>query len=216
MRKLKWLLLAISLVGCANNEPGHVSKFHDDGRAKPSVAFVPIIDNSGEDFAWNLSDELTHAVYSRIVKRGNFCVSSMTESKKSLGKTDPFSDNVQWVKSAFKDQEFVIFTELVEHNIHEKEGKRSFFDKITPSCRLEMTVRLRVIDNRTDSPEIILQELIHQTHMIPHQGAVTDQASDKWKQKTYSVSPLGFSHYQLSKSLVSRIEDYIMIAKSKF
>ncbi|MCH9613496.1 MAG: hypothetical protein SP1CHLAM54_04990 [Chlamydiia bacterium] len=210
------LLLGLALVGCYNNDSNHVSKFHDDGRVKPIVAFVPIVDTSGEDFAWSLSDELTQSVYGRIVKRGNFCVIPLTEAKKAAGKTDPFTENIQWIKTAFKGTEFVVFTELVEHNIHAKEGKRSFMDKITPSCKLEMTVRLRVFDNRTDTPHVILQELLQQSHMIPDQGAITEQSSDKWKQKTYTVSPLGFSHYQLSKAIVSRVEDYITIAKSKF
>ncbi|MBP9840875.1 MAG: hypothetical protein KBC64_00440 [Simkaniaceae bacterium] len=209
------ILVLITLVGCyqSNKEVGEL--YHDDGRVKPRVALLPIYDRSGEEFAWSLSDELTHAIYQRIVNRGSLCIADLVEMKKAMPNMNPFGHEFGWLKKSFPEQEFIVFSELVEHNIHPKQSHSSFFDKLTPSCELDMTIRLRIFDLRGDSPEIILQEIIRQTHLIPKQEAITDQDPGKWKHKTYAVSPLGFSHYQLSKEMVSRIEDYILLAKTK-
>lgn len=209
------LFMLITLVGCysSNKEVGEL--YHDDGRVKPRVALVPIYDRSGEEFAWSLSDELTHALYQRMTSRGSLCLADLGEMKKFQSNLNPFGKEYGWLKKSFQDQEFVVFAELVEHNIHPKQASSSFLDKLTPSCELDMTVRLRIFDLRGDSPEIILQEIVRQTHLIPKQDAITDQDPGKWRHKTYTVSPLGFSHYQLSKELVSRIEDYILLAKTK-
>jgi hypothetical protein len=209
------ILVLITLVGCyqSNKEVGEL--YHDDGRVKPRVALVPIYDRSGEEFAWSLSDELTHAIYQRILNQGSLCLADLTEIKKTTPNFNPFGQELGWLKKTFQNHEFVVFAELVEHNIHPKQSQGSFLDKLTPSCELDMTVRLRIFDLRGESPEIILQEIIRQTHLIPKQDAITDQDPGKWRHKTYTVSPLGFSHYQLSKELVSRIEDYILLAKTK-
>ena len=210
------LLLTLALLaGCyqSNKEVGEL--YHDDGRVKPRVALLPIYDRSGEEFAWSLSDELTHAIYQRMLNRGTLCLSDLAEMKKLMPDMNPFGQEFGWLKKSFHGHEFIVFSELVEHSIHPKQSHGSFFDKLTPSCELDMTVRLRIFDLRGETPEIILQEIVRQTHLIPKQDAVTDQDPGKWKHKTYTVSPLGFSHYQLSKELVSRIEDYILLAKTK-
>jgi len=209
------------LTGCSYNssESENITRFHDDGRAKPLVAILPVLDHSGEDFPWNLSEELSYAVYNRVARRGNFWIDSFVQNVKAARqipkKVDFFGKDIAWAKNRFPDHEFVVVLELIEHDIHMKSSKNTILDKLTPSCELDMALRVRVLDVRGDSPSVILQEVITQTNMIPKQNGLAEKGSDRWKQRTYSVSPLGFSHLQLSKEIVRRVEEYVMLAKSK-
>lgn len=209
------------LTGCSHNsmESENVTRFHDDGRAKPIVAVLPVIDHSGEDFPWNLSEELSYSVYNKFAKRGNFWIDSFAQSvraaQKIPKKVDLFGKDLSWVKTHFPEHEFVVILELIEHDIHMKQQKNSIMDKLTPSCELDMAIRIRVFDVRNETPEVILQEVLTQTNMIPKQSGLAEKGSDRWKQRTYAVSPLGFSHIQLSKEIVRRVEEYVILAKSK-
>ncbi len=222
MRSALPFIAALSLLaGCSTTSSGSdtITRFYDDGRAKPIVAILPVIDNSGQDFPWNLSEELSYSIYNRVAKRGNFWIDSFVQNAKVAKNLprhiDLFGKDISWVKTRFPNHEFVTVLELIEHDIHEKTSKNSFLDKVTPSCELDMAIRVRVFDVRSEKPEIVLQEVISQSNLIPRQTGLTDKGSDRWRQKTYTVSPLGFSHLQLSKEVVRRIEEYVHLAKSK-
>ncbi|MCB1084637.1 MAG: hypothetical protein KDK60_00890, partial [Chlamydiia bacterium] len=54
------IILSLCIVGCqSKGSYDHVTRFHDDGRAKPVVAFVPVFDRSGAKLGWSLSEEFT-------------------------------------------------------------------------------------------------------------------------------------------------------------
>lgn len=222
MRSIIALAMTIGLLtSCSYNsqESTNITRYHDDGRAKPIVAILPVIDHSGQDFPWNLSEELSYAVYNRIMKRGNFWIDSFAQNVKIAHqipkKVNLFGKDLSWIKPRFPEHEFVVVLELIEHDIHIKQTKNTLIDKLTPSCELEMAVRIRVVDIRGDTPAIVLQEVIAQSNLIPRQSGLNDKEGDRWKQRTYAVSPLGFSHLQLSKEIVRRLEEYIILAKSK-
>lgn len=219
LRNLIVVALAIITFGCGNHSNTQTVRYHDDGRAKPIVAFVPVFDRSGAVMPWNLSEELSYITQNRLTKRGNFFLtdSDVVEeiTSKLTAAHNPFGDELDWTQNAFPYNEFVVFTELIEHQVHPKELRNSFIDKITPSCQLDMTIRIRVIDLRFEKPQVILQELVHQSHLIPKPSYELDGAQDKWKRKTYAVSPIGFAHLQMTKEVARRIEDYILLAKTK-
>lgn len=209
----------ILLTGCSHSTSSEpMTRYHDDGRAKPMVALLPISDKSETELPWNLSEELTYSVYNRVAKRGVFWINTFAECVQNAKRIHPshnfFSKDVSWVKEYFPDHEFVVFCELVEHDIHERAPSNSFLDRITPSNELEMAVRIRVLDVR-EEPRVILQEVVTQKNMINKQTALDQQDPEQWKHLTYSISPLGYSHSQFSKEIVRRIEEYIILAKSR-
>jgi len=77
-----------------------------------------------------------------------------------------------------------------------------------------MTMRIRIFDLRSSKPQIILQELIHQSHLIPKPSDLMRANPDRWKKMTFNVSPMGLAHSQLSKEVSKRIEDYILLSQS--
>lgn len=210
----------LALVGCSTKgDYEHATRFHEDGRGKPIVAFVPVFDRSGSSVGWSLSDEFTNGIKTRFLKRSNFYVSTPDEVNAAISslsaENNPFSAETHWIKEAFENHEYVVFTELVEHDIHPKELKGNFLDKITPSSELTATIRVRVFDLRGSKPEVILQEFVRQTHMIPKPSDLNEPNPERWKKVTYSVSPMGLAHAQLAKEVVKRVEDYILLSKSK-
>ncbi len=214
------LTLCVAFFGCVtkgNHET--TTRFHDDGRAKPSVAFIPVFDRSEANVGWSLSEEFTDQLRSRLAKRKNFYLSDPFEIHEIVSdlsaENNPFGKKTSWIKKAFHGKEFVVFTELVEHDIHGKIPRGNFLDKITPSSELTLTMRIRVFDLRGEKPEVILQEFVHQDHSIPRPSNISDPNPEKWKRVTFSVSPLGIAHSQFAKEVAKRIEDYILLSKTQ-
>jgi hypothetical protein len=212
--------LCLTLFGCnSTHSRDQVTRFHDDGRAKPVVAFVPVFDRSDAQVGWNLSDEFTDQLRSRFQKHNNFFLSTPNEINQvvaDLSAADnPFSTDTLWIKDAFDQYEFAIFTELVEHDVHLKPLKGSFIDKITPSSELSLIMRVRVFDLRGSAPEVILQEFVEQSHLIPKPTNINEPSPEKWRKMTFIVSPLGLAHAQFTKEIVKRVEDYILLSKSQ-
>ncbi len=220
MKRIGTLLTLFTLLGCYSKQNyEHAIRFHDDGIAKPIVAFVPVFDRSESKLGWSLSEEFTDSLKNRLMKRNHFYVSTPSEINTAIAglppENNPFAANISWIKKIFENHEYVVFTELVEHDIHPKELKGNFLDKITPSYELAMTMRIRVFDLRGANPEIILQELVHQNHIIPQPTNLNNFNPERWKKLTHSVSQLGLAHAQLSKEVAKRIEDYVLLSKSK-
>ncbi|WP_316358173.1 CT253 family lipoprotein [Candidatus Neptunichlamydia sp. REUL1] len=212
--------LCLTLFGCSsNNNYDQVTRFHDDGRAKPVVAFIPVFDRSDAQVGWSLSDEFTDQLRGRLQKQNSFYLNTPDEINQVVAnlsaEDNPFSTNIDWIKDAFDRHEFVIFAELVEHDIHSKPLKGSFVDKITPSSELSLSMRIRVFDLRGSHPEVILQEFVHQDHLIPKPSKLNEPNPEKWKKMTFIVSPMGLAHMQFSKEVIKRVEDYILLSKSQ-
>jgi len=208
-------LLIATFAGCHRSNGDHVSRFHDDGRAKPTVVLAPIYDKNRVALPWSLADDLTYSIGSRLKKGDGLYLISEPRSSVEVGFDNPFVGDAAWMKKAYDKGEFVVFMELVDHNLHPKMETGSFMDKVVPSYALDVTMRVRIVDLRGETPQIVLQELVHQTHLIPKPFARLDYPSNIWGRKTYALSPIGLAHNQLCKEVTSRIEDYIHLAKSK-
>lgn len=210
--RLVWGVCAALLAcGCANRSDNdeqctsHVS-------TRPSVALVPLMDNTIHDLPWSLSDELTSAVQHRLLVKERLRLFDAQKiraiTKKLNASHDPFGPNIAWVKKAFPENEFVVFMELIEHQevaVPEKES----------SAELRMVVRLRVLDLRGEQPQIVLQELVQNSHFLPMQFTKTYFHQVPWGKDNFNISPLGLAHTQLSKEIAGRLEDYILLAKSR-
>ena len=220
IKRFGLIITLFALFGCSSKGSyEQATRFHDDGRAKPIVAFIPVFDRSESTVGWSLSDEFTDSLRTRLLKRNNFYISTPDDINSAIvdlsAENNPFATDTDWIKKAFQSHEYVVFAELVEHNIHPKELKGNFLDKITPSSELAITMRIRVFDLRGAKPEVILQEFVHQSHVIPKPSNIDEPTPERWKKITFNISPLGLAHAQLSKEVVKRVEDYILLSKSK-
>jgi hypothetical protein len=148
---------AMAATSCSHNSD-QMTRFHEDGRAKPSVAVASMLDTTSFDASWSLSDELTSGIMNTISGGGQIFVHSQAESPFT---ENPFSNDLSWMKREFHSEEFVAFLELVEHEFVPVSAKGG--PTYEDSNNLNMSVRVRVVDLRGPTPKIVLQEMVRDT-----------------------------------------------------
>lgn len=217
MAKKASLILSsiLLLAGCNRNSPDEYARFHNDGRAKPIVALMPVLDSTENELEWNLANEFTDSLRYKINAKGDlFLVSEKEIQAKidTLADSDrPFDPEVNWAADRFPEQEFVVFTEIIQHEETPLDPKQS----AESSAKLNMSMRVRVVDLRGKAPKVILQEIVEDTTFIPRAFTRENFAQEPWGSEMYDLSPMGVAHAQFIKEVTQRIEDYILLAKSR-
>lgn len=214
MRKISVLFLSLTAFSCSQNND-QMSRYHEDGRAKPIIAVASMIDTTSFECPWSLSEELTSLIVNQIGQGGKIYVYSTPEFPFV---ENPFGSDLSWIKREFHNEEFVAFLELVEHvNAPAIKGNR-IPENLSPqevSTNLEMAVRIRVVDVRSSAPKIVLQEVVKGSYYIPKTLIPTDYNQIVWGSEEYRKTPMGIAHMQLAKEITTRLTDYIILAKSR-
>ncbi len=210
MRRFIPILLTLTATACSKSG-NDLTRFYEDGRAKPLVAIASVIDATLVDLPWSLSEELTSMIVDGVSQGGRICVTAKDE----LSPSDiPFGSDLSWVKREFPDDQFVVFLELVEHDVAAVEPKAGAIPFET-AMNLNTTVKIRVVDVRSLSPKIVLQEQVRNTYFIPKNIVPTDYAVSGWGTNEFLRTPMGQAHQQLVHEITLRINDYIQLAKSR-
>ena len=212
------LITALFLASCGNkNNNLQTLRYHDDGRAKPVVTIVPMIDSSSYEISWSISDEFTLLIKDKLLKQGDLFIQN-NENIHLSNDDNPFGSNLGWVKKSFHSSEFVVFLELVEHEdvplIKTVKDPSKISEAKKAAVNLNVAMRLRIMDVRGDSPKIVLQEIIKDHYYIPNYMERTDYNITHWGTEEYKTSPMGIAHAQFSKHVIERINDYVTLTKS--
>ena len=214
MRKISTLFLGLLAVSCSQNNE-QMSRYHEDGRAKPVIAVASMIDTTSFDCPWSLSEELTSMIVQQMGQGGKIFVHSTPEFPFV---ENPFGNDLSWVKREFHNEEFVVFLELVEHaNTPVLKGNKTPAN-LSPqevSTNLEMAVRIRVIDVRGSAPKSVLQEIVRDSYYIPKTLIPVDYNQIVWGSDDYRKTPMSIAHIQLAQEITARLSDYILLAKSR-
>ena len=209
MRIRSAILLSLLFASCYKTAD-ETSRFHEDGRAKPIVAVCSMIDTTSFDCAWSVSEELTSMISQNLSKNGTIFVEKGEEFAFA---ENPFGTDLAWMKREFPEQEFAVFMELVEHhNVPVAKPKPGASEV---SSNLNMGVRIRVVDLRSAQPKIVLQEMVRNSYFVPKTLLPTDYNIAVWGTDDFRRSPMGVAHSQLVDEIVSRLNDYILLAKSR-
>ena len=183
---------------------------------RPSVAVIPLIDNSEHSLGWNLSDEITYTLCTKLDQKNSLNLALpgkiKAETRKIKGQNNPFGNDLSWIKKSF-DEDFVVFLEMIEHRETPNEtGKKAAPEAL--SAQLNMSLRVRIVDLRGEMPKIALQEILQESHFVPRQFTQYNFHQSLWTTEEFGLSPVGIAHAQLIKELKTRIEDYILLEKS--
>ena len=211
MRYLPTLMLAILAVGCTRTGD-FITRYHEDGRAKPIAAIAAMIDTASFEAPWSISEELTSMIVAQIGQSGKIYVVSKEDESFA---ENPFHQDLSWMKREFPNQEFAVFLELVEHEIVPASKAKKDLPSQEVSSNLNMSVRLRVIDVRGQSPKIVLQEIVKDSYFIPKTLLPTDYNRVTWGTAEFSKTPMGIAHAELVREVATRVSDYILLAKSR-
>lgn len=210
MRIFSLLIVAFISVACSRSTD-YMTRYHEDGRAKPVAAIASMIDTASFEVPWSISEEITSMVSSQIRQGGKIFV--VTKEDEAFAE-NPFGSDLAWVKREFPDQEFAVFFELVEHEIAPVTKSRADNSQEI-SSNLNMAVRLRVIDIRSQTPKIVLQEIVRDTYFIPKTLIQDDYNAITWGNPAFTKTPMGIAHAQIAREIATRISDYILLAKSR-
>jgi len=213
MRYLFALVFSLALTACGKSG-NELSRFHEDGRAKPIVTVASVIDATSFDLPWSISEELTSLLTNRISEGKSMFVSR----KDDISYTEnPFSPDLSWMKREFSNNEFVVFVELAEHeNVPVvKNNKKMAEVPFETSINLKLGARLRVVDLRGTTPQIVLQEMIRDSYFIPKSDIPINYSTVVWGSEEYSKSPMGIAHMHLVDEIARRVNEYIHLAKSR-
>ena len=214
MRCVPALLLGI-LASCCCKSNEEVSRYHEDGRAKPMVAVATMIDTTSFDAPWSVSEELTSMIVKEIAQSKTIFVNGKDEYAFA---ENPFGNDLNWVKREFSGQEFVAFFELVEHEAVPATKDKRLPKNTAPqefATNLNLAVRIRVVDIRGATPKVVLQEVVRDTYYIPKSILPTDYTQVVWGTEEYKNTPMGIAHAQIVHEIASRVSDYVMLAKSR-
>ena len=91
-----------------------MTRYHEDGRAKPIVAIASMLDTTTFDLPWSLSEEITSSIVKNIASEGTIFVQATEEFSPT---ENPFAQDLSWIKREFQAQEFVVFLELLQHDL---------------------------------------------------------------------------------------------------
>lgn len=213
MRFFAFLALSLALSACGHKD-NNLTRFYEDGRAKPVVLVASVIDATSFDVPWSLSEELTSIFMNRLSQEGSF----YTVRKDDVSYVEnPFSPDLSWMKREFPNNSFVVFLELVEHDNAAvmKGNKKTIEVPFETATNLKMGVRVRVVDLRQSSPQIVLQEVIQDSYYIPQTDVPTDYSVAVWGTDEYAHSPMGIAHTQLVQEITRRVSEYLHLAKSR-
>ncbi len=214
MRYLLTSLLASVLAAgccCKDKNDQTATRYHEDGRAKPIAALPAMIDTTLFDAPWSIAEELTASIVQSISGRDTIYIQSQDDFAIA---ENPFGSDLSWMKREFQNQEFAVFLELAEHelvpsvklkNVHPQEIAHN----------LNMGIRIRVIDLRGSAPKIVLQEMVRNSYYIPKTLLPTDYNIISWGSEEYKKTPMGIAHSQIAQEIAARINDYILLAKSR-
>ena len=216
LRTMICFLLIIMSSGCSSRYSSF-TRFEDSGKAKPSVAMLPLINSSSIDLPWDISEELTLGIRHSLKKNGKLFLSNSEEIENlKLSPIDPSVTKLETLKD-FSPREFVVMLELVDHKkipyergnikpVYPADGKIAHV--------LSLMVRVHVVDIRDKYPRTILHEIVRSNHMIPTTIAHIKAKERVWGENTYNFSPIGLAHARLERDVAARLEDYILVAKS--
>lgn len=211
MRYLSTLMLSILAVGCTRTSD-FMTRYHEDGRAKPIVAVASMIDTASFEAPWSISEELTSMIVSQMGQSGKIYIVPKEDENFA---ENPFAYDLSWMKREFPTQEFAVFLELVEHEIVPASKVKKGLSSQEVSSNLNMAVRLRVIDVRGQTPKIVLQEIVRDTYFIPKTLLPTDYNTASWGTSEFAKTPMGVAHAGLVREIAARVSDYILLAKSR-
>ncbi len=206
---------AILCSGCANNYRD-TTLYQRSGRTKPIVAVMPVINSSDADTpTWDVALELTEEIRKRIFDSPKLYLlrdgGSVTTAQE-LNTPDP-SGLPKNARENLGAAEFVVVAELIDQ--HETsyglDSNRPFLEEV--GSVLSVAMRIRVIDVRKGEPQVILQEIINQDHMVSRPYLKTDYTKAHWGTEAFDRTPLGLAHSKVVREIVSRVEGYVVARK---
>lgn len=207
MKILLSIVLSLIAVGCG---PRYVDYFpyHDDGRPKPKVVLLPVLDESTADLPWDVSQELTNSMRYEIMNNGELYLWSQEEVDKQIvttGQVDFFTDESMLAQN-FCGADFVILAEFLEQKDPCESGR---LIQYAPCREVVIKTRIKIVDIRGNQPRIVQQEIFKNTYIVASEFDRRKAGNTVAGSAAYKETPIGSAHQRLVCDVVDRMEKVI-------
>lgn len=213
------VLLVVTAFSCSGPRYVDYFPYHDDGRTKPKVVLLPIIDSTNSKFPWNVSDELSQCLYYELMNSGELYVMPPEECGagwQQRENIDFFATDLSFVQN-FGNADFLVAMELIEHSVLPSQscckGTSNTPDNHPFNHNLCARVRIKVIDMRCDQPRIALYEIVKGDFATAPPYDQVDYEKNCWGNKGYYITPCATVHQRLISNLALRLEQVICTAR---
>ncbi len=207
-----WSIICLCLSACSP-QYSDFFPYHDDGTPKPHVALLPIYNETQDIVPWDVSQELTNALYAQLMKSGKLFLPTPKKLQQEMEhvtkKELTVSQNLTPFL-CFQPQHFVVVLELIENKIIPYERgtiKPLYMAAVEPedASVLCMKVRMKIVDIRGGQPKIIRQEIINSNHMFENKSIAESIVAHE-DRKNYGLTAFAVAHTRLVRELAEKIE----------
>jgi hypothetical protein len=177
---------------------------------------IKVIDTSSHTLKWDLAAEFTELLMENLFHHSKLYLTDDFhmiggEQLKQLH-LSPYSEDMRWLLEMKSSSEFVLFIEILKHNIESSEAKG--FNPLSHIKTLHLSLRVCVLDIRKQTPKVVLQEIITENYSIPFNFGSYEENSSLISKKSFAISPIGIAHKNILAKVSKEIEDYILLAQS--
>lgn len=201
------------LVGCGGPRYIDYFPYHDDGTPKPRVAVMPIIDSSQSGLTWDVSKELSDELYYSLMDSGQLYVLSPSEMGTNYPHPSDLFGSDLTVTREVCNTDFIVALELIDHSVvpctqaDSQVNSKGVYHPFNNVVNLSM--RVRVIDVRRQTPRVILYEVLKCGYVITPSNNGIDYSTVCYGSNEFVKTPYGIAHQRMTKNLSTRLEGII-------
>ena len=209
-------LIALGFTSCEQTDKAHQTLVHQDGRIKPKLLTLNVIDRSSNSIPWDLSSEFTELVHHQLKNFGSIYLQSPEDLDENI---DPYELAKQIQRSPklcstkIGAEEFLASVEIIEHKIAPTGHKT--IQANAQTHLLTIKARIKVFDLRKNKAELVLSEIVESQTFVPWQLSTINYKKNHINTTQYKVTPIGLGHKQMAQQISERIHDYVLLAKSR-
>jgi hypothetical protein len=161
---------------------------------------------------WDISHEITNEVVDSMLDRSTLNITPLAHYRGAIDQiagADLFGKDLSFANH-FASNDFLVLMELVKHDTvpYNKEHFPHITSRRSSECHsvLELGVRLRVLDLRSEEPRIVLQEFVECDQLITKRAAQIDYSLLDCESKSYHDTPLALAHQVLAQEIAEKVE----------
>jgi len=191
---------------------------HLDGRIKPQLLSLDIVDSTNSCLSWDLSQELSPMLHHELKNFGSLYIKNtdfLDEEVDIFELNKSIQRNPKMLNSKIANTEFISAVEIFEHKVTPIRQKIQTSHQKAQTCLLSIKARVKVFDLRKSQPELVLSEIVHYESSIPWQLSNIDYRKTNYLTTQYKLTPLALGHRHLVSNMAKKIHDYVLLAKSK-
>jgi hypothetical protein len=211
-------IIALGFTACENSKEEQQTLVHLDGRSKPQILLLDVIDHSDSAVPWDISSEFNQQLSHELRNYGSLYLKSPEDISSDF---DSLSLAKKLQRSPFEKKqlqvntEFLTTVEIIEHKITPVPQKPSISHPNALTHQLSIKARVKVFDIRRNQSVLILSEIIEQEAFIPWQLSTINYKKNNYKTAQYKMTPLGINHKQIVQNIAKKVHDYVLLAKSR-